>query len=232
MSRLHPTKFVVSVSGNLAAGKTTLCKRLEAILKENGESRFRVLYERFEKIETLPKFYGHLKKKGFVYNPYSLETQLAFLEDRTEQLSQALSDPGCDLIIEDRSIYEFAQVFAKAHASMGLMSPPEYNIYKERLGKLQYLPFPDLLLYLSRPTSSVVSRDRSIERGLAEKYLDELNINLQNFTTRMAAQKIDVYDPPKHMLDSDYFITDAGCQSLINSIVKKNGSKIQNNEAK
>lgn len=220
MSGRSTGKLVLTVSGNLAAGKTTLCKRLESTLVARN-LRARVLYERFEKIETLPAFYSHLKEKGFVYNPYSLETQLAFMKDRKNQLDEALADSGCDLIVEDRSVYEFAQVFAKSHASMGLMSPAEYEIYKRELAHLDYLPLPDILLYLSRSTDAVKSRDRSIERGLADQYLDQLTSNLEEFVTCMSNLGTEVSKPSEEMLDSDMFITDQGCTTIADMIDDK-----------
>lgn len=220
----HPSRLVATVSGNLATGKTSLCKVLEG--KFGQSSRLKdatVVYEEYEKNEHLPHFYSHLKEKGFVYNPHSYRTQLAFMEHRNDQLAKVFADKRRSLVVEDRSQLEFSEVFASCQAAHGLMSQGELDLYRQEIA-LKTIYLPDLLVFLSSYKAAVITRGRDIERDLAEEYLHQLDEFLQKYVERMAARGSEIVQPPASWL-SNGFLTEEGSQKVYELIADRDQSK-------
>ena len=155
----------VAVAGNIGAGKSTLTRLLS--------ERFHLspVYEAVDENPYLEDFYGEMRR-------YAFHSQVFFLARRLEQhLGQV--NPG-NRVIQDRTIYEDAAIFARALAEEGVLSARDHAVYRRLYEALERtLRAPDLLLYLrsSVPTLQrrIRQRGRSFEQGISASYLGRLN---------------------------------------------------------
>ena len=155
----------VAIAGNIGAGKTTLSTLLG---KHFG---WTVHYESADDNPYLSDFYLDMKR-------WSFNLQIYFLNSRYQQVLKILS--GDKTVIQDRTIYEDAYIFAPNLHDMGLMSTRDFQNYFDLFKTMssQIQP-PDLLIYLkaSIPTlvSHIQSRGRDYEGSMSLDYLKRLN---------------------------------------------------------
>lgn len=159
------SKRFVAVAGNIGAGKSSLTKTLSEYF---GWEAF---YERVDDNPYLADFYDDMYR-------WSFNLQVFFLSSRFKHQRHIETVPQS--VVQDRSIYEDAEIFARNLHEMGLMSERDYQNYKELFGIMTgYLQSPDLLVYLqsSVPTlvSHIQSRGRSFESNIRIDYLERLN---------------------------------------------------------
>ncbi len=154
-------KYFVLVAGNIGAGKTSLTERL-------GEKLgWETAYESVADNPYLSDFYVDMASWAF-------HLQIFFLEHRAEQ-HIALANAESSAII-DRSIYEDAEIFARAALNLGTISERDYQTYR-RLFDLVVgrLPSPDLLILLKAPVEVLMdrikARAREMEKGITLEYL-------------------------------------------------------------
>jgi deoxyadenosine/deoxycytidine kinase len=157
-------KHFVLVAGNIGSGKTSLTERLG---KRLG---WQTAYESVADNPYLADFYGDMHAWAFHLNIF-------FLGHRAEQ-HMALARAGQSAII-DRSIYEDAEIFARAALKLGTISERDYQTYRHVFNLLvNSLPSPDLLIYLRAPVEVLLgriqARGRDIEKGVAAEYLELL----------------------------------------------------------
>jgi len=164
-----PKRFVL-VAGNIGAGKTSLTERLGERLG------WQTAYESVADNPYLADFYADMRAWAF-------HLQVFFLGHRAEMHLALARSPESAIV--DRSIYEDAEIFARASLELGNVTERDYKTYR-RLYELvvSSLPAPDLLIYLKSPVPVLLdrirARGREIERGitadylrLLEKYYDE-----------------------------------------------------------
>ncbi len=158
-------KKFVAVAGNIGVGKSTLvrllCQRLD----------WEPFYEPVAENPYLTDFYKDMHAWGF-------HSQIFFLTHRLQIHQQLLHFTGS--VIQDRSIYEDAEVFAQNLGQQGALSARDFETYWTLYRTLtQFLPAPDLLIYLraSVPTlmKRIALRNRDYERTIPPDYLDQLN---------------------------------------------------------
>jgi deoxyadenosine/deoxycytidine kinase len=158
-------KKFVAVAGNIGVGKSTLvrllCQRLD----------WEPFYEPVAENPYLTDFYKNMNTWGF-------HSQIFFLTHRLQIHQQLLHFSGS--VIQDRSIYEDAEVFAQNLGQQGALSSRDFETYWTLYRTLtQFLPAPDLLIYLraSVPTlmKRIALRNRDYERSISLDYLDQLN---------------------------------------------------------
>lgn len=159
------TKRFVLVAGNISSGKTSLTERL------GKELSWQTAYESVEDNPYLADFYDSMKTWAF-------HLQIFFLGHRAQQhLALArLPEPA----IIDRSIYEDAEIFARALVKQGDMSERDYQTYRKLFDiVVGRLPVPDLLIYLKAPVSVLLerirSRGRAMEMAISGEYLNLLD---------------------------------------------------------
>lgn len=168
-----PKRFVL-VAGNIGAGKTSLTERLGARLG------WQTAYESVADNPYLADFYTDMKAWAF-------HLQVFFLGHRAEQHLAMARLPGSAIV--DRSIYEDAEIFARASLELGNVSERDYRTYR-RLYELVVgaLPAPDLLLYLRTPVAVLLerirARGRPIERGITAEYLALLERHYDEWLAR------------------------------------------------
>lgn len=157
-------KFVI-VGGNIGVGKSTLVSLLSQRLG------WRPYYEPEDENPYLPDFYGDMQTWAF-------HSQIFFLSRRLRTHRQLLDHPTS--VIQDRSIYEDAEVFAGNLHRQGLLTGRDFNTYRALYQVLsEFLPPPDLVVYLraSVPTllDRIQRRGRDYERTIPGEYLEQLN---------------------------------------------------------
>ncbi len=156
-------KYIV-VAGNMGSGKSSLTKFL------CDHFSIRPFFEPNDLNPFLPLFFKDMKRWAF-------HSQMHFLTHKFRIHRELDSFPGT--VIQDRSIYEDAEVFAHNLYRQGCMSREEYatyrDLYEAMLGAINP---PDLLLYLECPINvlkkRIKGRGRSMERGVPDEYLRRL----------------------------------------------------------
>ncbi len=155
----------IGVAGNIGAGKTTLSEMLAKHYK------WEVQYEDTKENPYLSDFYDDMKR-------WSFNLQIYFLNSRYQQVIDIFD--GDNIVIQDRTIYEDAKIFAPNLHEMGLMSERDFNNYIElfRLMSSQ-IKGPNLLIYLRADISTLIShiqtRGREYEGSMSLDYLKKLN---------------------------------------------------------
>jgi deoxyadenosine/deoxycytidine kinase len=155
----------IAVAGNIGAGKTTLTELLSKHYK---------WIPQFEDVDHNPylnDFYDDMPR-------WSFNLQVFFLNGRLNQLLEIYS--GTETVIQDRTIYEDAHIFAPNLHDMGLMSKRDFNNYFQFFQTLKRMVQPpDLLIYLQASVPTLVGqiqkRGREYEENIRLDYLKRLN---------------------------------------------------------
>ncbi|NAW50550.1 deoxynucleoside kinase [Elizabethkingia argentiflava] len=155
----------IAVTGNIGAGKTTLTKMLA---KHYG---WEAQFEDVDHNPYLNDFYHDMAKWAF-------NLQIYFLGSRFKQIKE-IRESGKN-VIQDRTIYEDANIFAENLNDMGLLNERDFNNYKSVFSLMKsFLSAPDLLIYLKADISKLVEqiakRGREYEAGISIEYLSKLN---------------------------------------------------------
>ena len=155
----------IAIAGNIGAGKTTLTKLLSKKYKFEGH------YEDVLKNPYLDDFYDQMER-------WSFNLQIYFLNSRFKQL--VTIDSIKQNVIQDRTIYEDAFIFAPNLNAMGLMTQRDYDNYLALFDTmLNLVKPPDLLVYLQSSIPSLVNkihkRGRDYEKTISIEYLSRLN---------------------------------------------------------
>ncbi len=154
----------IAIAGNIGAGKTTLAELLA------GNLNFLIHYEDPSDNPYIIDFYRDMKQWAFHMQVYLLSTRL----DTILKIQQ--SDEN---VVQDRSFYEDAEIFAKALHQMGILTERDYNTYRSLYENTKKLVQPpDLLIYLRSSVSTLVrhieARSRDYEK-IRIDYLRTLN---------------------------------------------------------
>jgi len=169
-------KKFVAVSGNIGVGKSTL---VELLSERLGWEPF---YEPVGENPYLADFYNDMRA-------WSFQSQIFFLTRRLRAHRQLLDHPTS--AIQDRSVYEDAEIFAYNLHLQKQMDERDYQTYRELYQVLtQFLPPPDLVIYLRASVKTLIQRisqrGRDYEQQIRQDYLDRLNILyeswIENFT--------------------------------------------------
>lgn len=174
----------IAVVGNIGAGKTTLTELLAKHLKYEPQ------YEHVENNPYLEDFYGDMKR-------WSFNLQIFFLNSRFRHIVE-LQKRGTPMI-QDRTIYEDAYIFAENLFDMGLMSARDFENYSNIFQSIiHYIKPPDLLIYLraSVPTlvNNIQKRGRDYESGIRLDYLSKLNDKYEKWIGNYKEGKLMILD--------------------------------------
>ena len=155
----------IAIAGNIGAGKTSLTKQLSKTLK------YKPYYEDVIANPYLDDFYNHMER-------WSFNLQIYFLNSRFKQL--VTIDSIKQNVIQDRTIYEDANIFAPNLHAMGLMTNRDYKNYRSLFDLMEEtVKSPDLLIYLRSSIPNLVSqihkRGREYENSISIEYLSRLN---------------------------------------------------------
>jgi deoxyadenosine/deoxycytidine kinase len=164
MNQQNIPKHIV-ISGNIGAGKTTLSEKL------SNHFGWEVNYESTDDNPYLEDFYNDMGR-------WSFNLQVYFLNSRYEQVLKIKK--GANTVIQDRSIYEDAHIFAPNLHHMGLMSERDFeNFFKLFQLMNSQIKAPDLMIYLKASVPTLVrhiqQRGRTYENSMSLNYLQLLN---------------------------------------------------------
>ena len=159
------TKHFVTIAGNVGVGKSTLVGLLA------GKLRWTPFYEAVDENPYLSDFYHDMRT-------WSFHSQVFFLSKRLRHHRRLLDHPSS--VLQDRSVYEDAEIFAKNLYRQGNMDERDYHVYRELYEVLTlYLPPPDLVVYLRANVPTLLKRislrGREYERSISASYLASLN---------------------------------------------------------
>jgi deoxyadenosine/deoxycytidine kinase len=158
-------KHYLVVAGNIGVGKSTLVQVLHERL---GWEPF---YEAVVENPYLADFYSDMPRWAF-------HSQMFFLTRRLHSHHQLLMHPG--VVVQDRSVYEDAEIFARNLVLQGRMSERDYATYSDMYDVLKlFLPPPHLVVYLRASVETLLNRiavrGREYERNIEPAYLHDLN---------------------------------------------------------
>lgn len=177
----------VAIAGNIGAGKTSLTKLLAKHYKWEPH------YESVEENPYLDDFYAEMER-------WSFNLQVYFLNSRFRQILE-IRESGKNLI-QDRTIYEDARIFAPNLHAMGLMTNRDFLNYESLFELMERLVLPpDLLIYLraSIPTlvGQIHKRGRDYENSISIDYLSRLNERYEAWITKYTKGNLLIIDVDK-----------------------------------
>jgi len=162
----------IGIAGNIGVGKTTFT---EVLAKKYNWDEY---YESVIDNPYLSDFYGDMKR-------WSFNLQIYFLQHRfAGQLEISNKDKG---VIQDRTIYEDVQIFAKNLYELGHMSKRDWDTYQNLFRNMvQFLEPPNVIIYLKASTDTLISRiknrNREFEKNIDVEYLHQLNSCYNNWS--------------------------------------------------
>lgn len=170
----------VAIVGNIGAGKTTLTGLLAKHLN------FEAQYESVEENPYLEDFYSDMKRWSFNLQIYFLNSRFRHIVDLQKREVN---------MVQDRTIYEDAYIFAENLYDMGLMSERDFNNYSNIFHSIvDYIKPPDLLVYLKASVPTLVKniqlRGREYESGIRLDYLSKLNDKYEKWIDNYHAGKL------------------------------------------
>ncbi|TFG96077.1 MAG: deoxynucleoside kinase [Calditrichales bacterium] len=159
-------KLFIAIAGNIGVGKTTLTRLLS---KRLG---WRAYYEKVIDNPYLAPFYDDMSR-------WSFHLQIFFLSHRFKSQKEITEWP--DSCIQDRSIYEDVEIFARTLNEQGHMTEVDYENYRMLFTTMvDYLRKPDLIIYLQasvdRLVERILSRGRDYEQTIDRQYLQRLDL--------------------------------------------------------
>ncbi len=181
----HP---FVGLAGNIGVGKTTFT---EIVAEKLGWTPY------FESVDDNPylgDFYGDMSRWSFNLQVYFLHKRFKSHHD------MSLSNGG---VIQDRTIYEDVEIFAKNLNEMGFMDQRDWKNYRNLFSIMtSYLLKPDLIVYLKASTdtllSRIKSRSRDYEKSIDPEYLHTLNVSYNKWISNLI-------DIPVLLIETDGF---------------------------
>lgn len=170
--------YFIAIAGNIGVGKTTMTKLISEKLG------WQAFYEPVIENPYLDDFYEDMSK-------WSFHLQVYFLSKRFEIQKMVFENNiSC---IQDRTIYEDAEIFARTLHKQGFMNDRDFNNYQELFKNMTYyLRAPNLIVYLRASLDELLlriqQRGRESEKTISPEYLGELNHAYEKWIPR--AKKI------------------------------------------
>ncbi|MFM1773017.1 MAG: hypothetical protein RLZZ71_2159 [Bacteroidota bacterium] len=174
----------IAIAGNIGSGKTTLTTLIAKHYKYTAH------FEEVDNNPYLSDFYKDMQR-------WSFNLQVFFLRSRFRQLIDIKKKSK--KIVQDRTIYEDAYIFAPNLHAMGLMTTRDFENYTDLFGVMdEFITPPDLLIYLraSVPTlvQNIQKRGRDYEEAIRLDYLTRLNERYEAWVTTYTKGKILIID--------------------------------------
>jgi deoxyadenosine/deoxycytidine kinase len=169
--------FFLAIAGNIGVGKTYLTRLIHHRLGWNA------YLEPAVENPYLSKFYADMKT-------WALRSQQYFLEHRAQFQRQMMRSE--DHFIQDRTIYEDAEVFERALFDMGVMSAQEHRVYRDEYERIlaEFRP-PDMVVYLRGCPETllrrIAQRGRECERTITAEYLARLEKSYERWADEISS---------------------------------------------
>lgn len=165
ISLVNETSPFIAIAGNIGAGKSSLTRLLA--------ERFSMkpYFESVDDNPYLKDFYAEMAR-------WSFHLQIYFLTTRFKHHREIMKSPIA--VVQDRTIYEDVEIFAKNLHAIGKMDDRDYRNYRSHFEvMMEFLRPPDLLIYLQASVDTLVKqiarRGRAYEQGIPRDYLEQLN---------------------------------------------------------
>ncbi len=191
------TNRYITIAGNVGAGKSTIATKIAEKLG------YQVHYEKVDGNPYLEDFYGDQAKWGF-------HLQLFFLAQRFKNQMDIANNQFNN--IQDRSIYEDVEIFAKNLYENKLMSERDYQTYSELFSDMiSHLQKPDLMIYLDGDLDTIINRiqlrgrdmekqvDYSYWASLQDRYKTWIKNYEQSAILYVNINEFDVVNHPEHI---------------------------------
>jgi deoxyadenosine/deoxycytidine kinase len=174
--------YLIGIAGNIGVGKTTLTRYLAERLK------WKPFYESVIDNPYLDDFYRDMRR-------WSFNLQIYFLAHRFRSQKE-IADLG-QPAIQDRTIYEDVEIFAKSLYQQGYMSERDHQTYRQLFNDMVYfLPQPDLIIYLKSSVKTLLQRikfrGRDFEKSISPDYLEYLNLAYEKWM-KEAKEKFNIF---------------------------------------
>jgi len=196
----------IAVSGNMGSGKSSL---VEFLCQQLGIEPF---FEPNEDNPYLADFYDDMER-------WSFHSQIHFLTAKFQVHLELDAHPQD--VIQDRTIWEDAEIFAENLYQRGRMSEREYGTYRQLYESIRdRIQPPDLMLYLRCPVSTVQQRiavrGREMEQDVPEEYLQQLHDLYENWIEDYSLSPVVIV--PTHKLD--YITNLVDCHDMVKTVEK------------
>lgn len=200
-------KYFISVAGNIGSGKSSLTRM---IAKEFGWIPY---YESVQDNPYLSDFYDDMRR-------WSFQLQVYFLSHRFHTHKKIIASKRS--VIQDRSIYEDVEIFARNLYLMGRMEKRDYNNYRALFYEMvSYLQAPDLVVYLKADVKTLLNqiklRGRDFEQSMEKKYIERLNRSYKKWINEYKLGKVLTIES-----DNLDFVNNPEDFNLIINSIKKN----------
>ena len=204
------SKVFIGIAGNIGVGKTTFTK----LLAEKMD--LIPCYESVDDNPYLSDFYGDMKR-------WSFNLQIYFLQHRFRHHIEI--NNLAKGVIQDRTIYEDASIFAYNLYEMKIMSLRDWNTYTSLFDNMtQFLKKPDLIIYLKASTDTLINRiknrSRDYEKDIDEAYLHRLNIYYKKWFSRIDNFNVLEIDTNNFNIFKDFDKVDKICDDIKNKLYK------------
>lgn len=189
-------KYFVSVAGNIGSGKSSLTRMLAK------EFKWVPYFESVQNNPYLSDFYVDMKR-------WSFQLQVYFLSHRFNAHKKIIASKKS--VIQDRSIYEDVEIFARNLYLMGRMEKRDYMNYRALFYEMtSYIKPPDLVVYLKADIKTLLKqihlRGREFERSIEKNYLERLNRSYSSWIGKydlgkvlvIESDEIDFVNNPEH----------------------------------
>jgi deoxyadenosine/deoxycytidine kinase len=170
----------IAIAGNIGSGKTTLTELLAKHFK------WTPIYEQMDDNPYIANFYEDMRRWSFNLQVYFLHKRFKYVID---------SRNTYDNIVQDRTLYEDAYIFAPNLHAMGLMNTRDFETYKSLFDLMEsFIKPPDLLIYLkaSVPTliQQIEKRGREYESSIRLDYITSLNNRYNSWIEQYSNRKL------------------------------------------
>ena len=201
----------IAIAGNIGSGKTTLTTLIAKHYKYTAH------FEEVDNNPYLSDFYKDMQR-------WSFNLQVFFLRSRFRQLIDIKKKSK--KIVQDRTIYEDAYIFAPNLHAMGLMTTRDFENYSDLFGVMdEFITPPDLLIYLRASVPSLVTniqkRGREYEEAIRLDYLTRLNERYEAWATTYTKGKlliIDIDNNRFHETPEDLGTIISGIEAQLNGL--------------
>ena len=201
------SKIFISIAGNIGSGKSSLTRRLAE------KFSWIPYYESVADNPYLSDFYADMER-------WSFNLQIYFLAHRFNTHKEIVERPNS--VIQDRSIYEDVEIFARNLHKLGKMSDRDHQTYTNLFAEMtSYLRPPDLLVYLQANVETLVkqikARGRDFEKDIDVNYISELNNSYEEWIKRYSYGRVMTINTD----DLDFVHADKDFDHIITSIEKE-----------
>lgn len=199
--------YIISIAGNIGVGKTTLAERLA---KKFG---WKVYYESVINNPYLDDFYQDMRRWSFNLQIFFLSHRFRTLKAMVEKRENA---------VQDRTIYEDVEIFAKSLFEQGYMTERDYKTYRDLFyDMVPYIPAPDIIIYLKASPHVLLDRigkrGRGFEKTISSEYINYLNNSYENWISN-AKKELNIVEINSD--DVDYVKGEKELNELV-QIIKK-----------